>query len=146
MGMCHRENALLLCLKDNNASVLNPSPFWIIQVGLLWCALSLNPVNAKWFTTEPYKDIVTNYVWSRTELSYTECTRRNLPYCRRTFLSVHRYNQTYTYTRSWVVTDMTQEKMRSSCVSTYYTCLTRCVIRTLRRSVLEPTVKPHADK
>jgi len=25
-------------------------------------------------------------------------------------------------------------------------CLTRCVIRTVRRSAFQPTVKPHADK
>jgi hypothetical protein len=96
MGMCNGKNALLFCHKDNTTPVLNPSPFWIIQVGLLLCALSVKPVNARWFTTEPYKDIVTNYVWSRIEMSYTGCTRRNLPYCRRTFISVHRYNQTYT--------------------------------------------------
>ena len=140
MGMCHGKNALLFCHKDNTASVLNPSPFWIIQVGLLLCALPVKPDDARWFTTEPYKDIVTNYVWSRTELSYEGCTRRNLPYCRRTFLSVHRYNQIYTKLSGY---GHDTRKMLSFCVSTYSTCLTRCVIRTLGRSVFQPTVKQH---
>jgi hypothetical protein len=73
---------------------------------------------------------------------HTRCIRRNLPYFRRLFPRLIHINiTTHAYQKLNGYRDNSVIKRWSPCGSTYCTCLTWCVMRTLRRSVLELIAK-----
>jgi hypothetical protein len=89
--------------------------------------------------------------WTDVQLHsiYTGCTRPYPPLFRRTFLwLIHIYiiRHTYYVHRSWRVTEIINRQMWSSSCSTYCSCVTWCIFRTLSRSVLESIAKPSQAK
>jgi hypothetical protein len=72
----------------------------------------------------------------------TWCFKENLPYFAKTFRRLKYIGITKnTDIPNWL-RNIKARKLRSSCGSTYFTCLAPLVIRTLRRSSLAPIPKP----
>lgn len=75
--------------------------------------------------------------------SHTDCFRRNPPYLERKCLRLLYINiiKKFLYFNLDFYGDMVAKKMWFSCGSRHWTCLTLCVILTVRRFVLETIAK-----